>query len=83
MAKLAQHFALTLGLVMFLLSLTWGQIRPPAAQTPAEGDSHDMAMPGMNHDVADSGEAVHVYPFEKTPEAIWAVDRGHRHRHME
>ena len=29
------------------------------------------------------GWMVHVYPFEKTPEAIWAVARGHEHQHME
>jgi hypothetical protein len=25
------------------------------------------------------GWMVHVYPFEKNPEEIWAVDRGHAH----
>jgi hypothetical protein len=29
------------------------------------------------------GWMVHVYPFEKTPEEIWAVDRGHAHQRME
>lgn len=27
------------------------------------------------------GWMVHVYPFEKNPEEIWAVDRGHEHSH--
>jgi hypothetical protein len=59
MRKLA-HFVLTLGLATLLLSLTWGQTQPPAADNP-----HDLAMPGMNHDAADADSGVDMGPHMK------------------
>jgi len=26
---------------------------------------------------------VHLYPMEKTPEAIWSAERGHDHGHTD